>query len=125
MEGYRDPEIDTRPRDEITLRDGQRLQAAVVHRRRDRVGGWWYARQIEIPACDEAGHNGAALTSRVISFSAPYPSSSPCQTRATASSTHRLHASGGAGASTTRPAPAAPTATSTATTAPNGSAAAS
>ncbi|MFH8574091.1 DUF6233 domain-containing protein [Streptomyces sp. NPDC017993] len=72
MEGYRDPEIDARPRAEVTLRDGQRLQDAVVHRRRDRVGPWWYELEIEIPDCDEEGRNGAALTSRVIAFSAPY-----------------------------------------------------
>ncbi len=58
-------------RAEVTLRDGLRLQADVVDRCRDRWAGWEEL-EIEIPDCDD-GRNGAALTSRVISFSAPYP----------------------------------------------------
>ncbi|WP_407547834.1 DUF6233 domain-containing protein [Streptomyces sp. Pv4-95] len=73
MERPRDQAIDTRPRAEVSLPDGQRLQAAVTRRRRDRAGVWWYDLEIEIPDRDDDRRHGPTLTSRMITFSAPHP----------------------------------------------------
>lgn len=62
----------SRPQADVTLPNGQHLQAAVVRRRRDRSGVWWYDLEIELPDRVDRRH-GPALTSRTVTFCAPYP----------------------------------------------------
>ncbi|MGA5565301.1 hypothetical protein ACPCUV_29600 [Streptomyces platensis] len=45
------------PQADVTLPDGQHLQAGVVRRRRDRSGMWWYDLEIELPDRVENGMN--------------------------------------------------------------------
>ncbi|MFG2097295.1 DUF6233 domain-containing protein [Streptomyces sp. NPDC048612] len=61
------------PKAEVCLPDGQRLRAAVVRRRRDRAGVWWYDLQLQIPDRAEDRRHAPALIARTISFSAPHP----------------------------------------------------
>jgi hypothetical protein len=61
------------PRAEITLPDGQRLQARVTRRRRDRSGVWWYDLTLDVPDREDDRRHGPTLTARTITFSAPHP----------------------------------------------------
>ncbi|MFI9359173.1 DUF6233 domain-containing protein [Streptomyces lydicus] len=61
------------PQADVTLPNGQHLQAAVIRRRRDRSGGWWYDLEIELPDRVDDRRQGPTLTSRKISFRAPHP----------------------------------------------------
>ncbi|MFI9078308.1 restriction endonuclease [Streptomyces sioyaensis] len=61
------------PQADVTLPNGQHLQASVIRRHRDRSGVWWYDREIELPDRVDDRRAGPALTSRTVSFSAPHP----------------------------------------------------
>ncbi|WP_310726226.1 DUF6233 domain-containing protein [Streptomyces sp. N2A] len=61
------------PQAEVTLPDGQHLRAKVLGRRRDRSGVWWYRLAIDLPEQVEDRRRGLALSSRTITFSAPFP----------------------------------------------------
>ncbi|MEU6332004.1 DUF6233 domain-containing protein [Streptomyces sp. NPDC047049] len=61
------------PLADVTLPDGQRVKAAVLGRRRDRSGVWWYDLAIELPDRVDDRRRGPSLGSRTITFCAPYP----------------------------------------------------
>ncbi|MGW2410548.1 hypothetical protein ACWCXK_39550 [Streptomyces sp. NPDC001739] len=61
------------PRAEVTLPDGQHLRAQVLGRHRDRSGVWWYRLAIDLPERVEDRRRGPALSSRKVTFSAPFP----------------------------------------------------
>lgn len=71
-EGDIAPDV-SHPRADVTLPDGQHLQASVLRRRRDRSGVWWYDLEIELPDRIDDRRHGPALTSRTVAFSAPHP----------------------------------------------------
>ncbi|MGA5267097.1 DUF6233 domain-containing protein [Streptomyces lydicamycinicus] len=61
------------PQADVTLPNGRHLQAAVIRRRRDRSGVWWYDLEIELPDRVDDRRHGPALTSRKVTFCAPHP----------------------------------------------------
>ena len=56
------------PQADVTLPNGQHLQAAVTRRSRDRSGVWWYDLEIELPDRVDDHRHGPALTSRKVTF---------------------------------------------------------
>ncbi|MFI0790885.1 DUF6233 domain-containing protein [Streptomyces lydicus] len=74
MDDHDDLTPDTsHPQADVTLPNGQHLQAAVIRRRRDRSGVWWYDLEIELPDRVDDRRHGPTLTSHKISFCAPHP----------------------------------------------------
>ncbi|GAB7036077.1 DUF6233 domain-containing protein [Streptomyces sp. NPDC021749] len=61
------------PRAEVTLPDGQHLQAVVLRRRLDRSGTWWYDLAVELPDRVDDRRRGPSLGSRTVTFCAPFP----------------------------------------------------
>lgn len=56
------------PQADVTLPNGQHLQAEVTRRRRGRSGVWWYVLEIELPDRVDDRRHGPALTSRKVTF---------------------------------------------------------
>lgn len=54
------PDVPSHPQADVTLPNGQRLQASVLRRRRDRSGVWWCDLEIGLPdRIDDRRHGPA------------------------------------------------------------------